>query len=371
MEGVRYVPYRLPEWVDEDAPVLIAEGERKVDALFDLGFLATCNAGGAGKFSKGFCALFPGPARRPAAGQRRRRAQARPRGRRDPRAGRVFDPDRRAARPAAQGRRDRLVAGRRDRRGAARADRGRAGREPPAPIRRGGGRRRSRRTEEEKKAKRSIATELVQIALAGTELFTTPGDQIAYAAFEIDDHREVWPLRSRGFKTWLGRRLYEETNGKKTASAQAITDALVTIEGAAMFDGAVREVYLRVAHHNGRYYLDLADDRWRAVEIAPSGWRVIDRPPVYFRRTRGTLPLPEPVPGGSLDPLRDLLNVGTRRRRQDPDRLDSGGAAPGRALSGARSRRRAGQRQEHHRARAARADRPGRADDPSRAETGA
>ena len=101
--------------------------------------------------------------------------------------------------------------------------------------------------EDEKKAKRSIATELVQIALATTELFTTPGDQIAYAAFEIEDHREVWPLRSRGFKTWLGRRLYEETKGRKTASAQAITDALVTIEGAAMFDGAVREVYLRVA----------------------------------------------------------------------------------------------------------------------------
>ena len=47
--------------------------------------------------------------------------------------------------------------------------------------------------EGEKKVKRSIATELVQIALAGTELFTTPGDHIAYAALEIDDHREVWP----------------------------------------------------------------------------------------------------------------------------------------------------------------------------------
>ena len=38
---------------------------------------------------------------------------------------------------------------------------------------------------------------------------------------------------------------------------------------------------------------------------------MIAHPPVYFRRTRGTLPLPEPLRGGSLDPLRDLLNVGT------------------------------------------------------------
>jgi hypothetical protein len=165
--------------------------------------------------------------------------------------------------------------------------------------------------EEEKKTKRSIATDLVKIALANAELFTTPGDQVAYAAFEVDGHRQVWPLRSRGFKTWLGRRLYEETKGRKTASAQAIADAMLTIEGASMFDGPTREIHLRVAHHNGRYYLDLADERWRAIEIGPNGWRVIDRPPVYFRRTRGALPLPIPVPGGSLDPLRDLLNVGS------------------------------------------------------------
>jgi putative DNA primase/helicase len=58
MRGVRYVPYRLDEWLDEDGLILIAEGERKVDSLFDLGFLATCNCGGAGKFSKGFSIYF-------------------------------------------------------------------------------------------------------------------------------------------------------------------------------------------------------------------------------------------------------------------------------------------------------------------------
>jgi putative DNA primase/helicase len=58
MKGVRLLPYRLPEWVDEDAPLLIPEGERKVDALFDLGFLASCNTGGSGKFSPGFAPYF-------------------------------------------------------------------------------------------------------------------------------------------------------------------------------------------------------------------------------------------------------------------------------------------------------------------------
>jgi hypothetical protein len=58
MKRIRLVPYRLNEWVDEDGPVLIAEGERKIDELMKLGWLGTCNAGGAGKFSRGFAPYF-------------------------------------------------------------------------------------------------------------------------------------------------------------------------------------------------------------------------------------------------------------------------------------------------------------------------
>jgi hypothetical protein len=58
MKDVRLVPYRLNEWYDEDGLVLIAEGERKVDALMALGWFATCNSGGAEKFSRGFVQYF-------------------------------------------------------------------------------------------------------------------------------------------------------------------------------------------------------------------------------------------------------------------------------------------------------------------------
>ena len=58
MAGVRLVPYRLPEWLDADGVILVAEGEAKADALFELGYRATCNPGGAGKFSKGFSQYF-------------------------------------------------------------------------------------------------------------------------------------------------------------------------------------------------------------------------------------------------------------------------------------------------------------------------
>lgn len=51
IKGVRQVPYRLPELVgNPESPVLIVEGEKDVDRLSQLGFLATTNAGGAGKW---------------------------------------------------------------------------------------------------------------------------------------------------------------------------------------------------------------------------------------------------------------------------------------------------------------------------------
>ncbi|MCA1578343.1 MAG: AAA family ATPase [Acidobacteria bacterium] len=49
---VRRMLYRLPELLksDRQQPVFIPEGEKDVDALRRLGFVATCNSGGAGKW---------------------------------------------------------------------------------------------------------------------------------------------------------------------------------------------------------------------------------------------------------------------------------------------------------------------------------
>ena len=64
---------------------------------------------------------------------------------------------------------------------------------------------------------------------------------------------------------------------------------------------------LRVNQHGGKLYLDLGDPEWRAVEIDPDGWRIVDHAPVPILRTRRTRALPCPVANGSLAPLRALL----------------------------------------------------------------
>ena len=66
---------------------------------------------------------------------------------------------------------------------------------------------------------------------------------------------------------------------------------------------------VRVASRDGKIYLDLADDAWRAVEIDADGWRVISTPPVRFRRSAGMQPLPQPTQGGKISSLHPLLNL--------------------------------------------------------------
>jgi hypothetical protein len=68
-------------------------------------------------------------------------------------------------------------------------------------------------------------------------------------------------------------------------------------------------VYIRVAALDDRLYLDLGDETWRAVEIDAAGWRVIDDPPVRFRRAAGMQALATPLPGGSITALRSFLNA--------------------------------------------------------------
>ena len=92
-------------------------------------------------------------------------------------------------------------------------------------------------------------------------------------------------------------------------SSEALQSALNVIEAKAHFDAPERAVHIRVGGLDGRLYLDLGDETWRAVEIDATGWRVIDNPPVRFRRAAGMQPLPVPVAGGSVETLRSFLNV--------------------------------------------------------------
>jgi hypothetical protein len=149
----------------------------------------------------------------------------------------------------------------------------------------------------------------VLIGLAqSAELFHAP-DGTGFADLVINGHRETWPIRSSGFKDWLMHRYYEETGG--APNGESMQSARGVIQARAHFDAPERAVHIRVGGLNDRLYLDLGDETWRAVEIDGTGWRMIDSPPVRFRRAAGMQPLPIPVSGGSIETLRCFLNVKT------------------------------------------------------------
>ncbi|MEW8525574.1 MAG: hypothetical protein AB2552_21270 [Candidatus Thiodiazotropha endolucinida] len=135
---------------------------------------------------------------------------------------------------------------------------------------------------------------------------------VAYADVQVNGHRETWQVRSKGFRHWLTRRYYEATGG--APGSEALNSALSIIEARSCFEGPQREVHLRVGELNGKLYIDLCNDVWSAVEIGNDGWEVIGEPPVCFRRTPGMQALPMPEPGGSIELLRQFLNV---RRESD------------------------------------------------------
>jgi hypothetical protein len=152
------------------------------------------------------------------------------------------------------------------------------------------------------------AQELLKLA-ADQDLFHSP-DGTAYAAVRVgegDDRRETLMVRGQGFRSWLAHRYYAAT--RKPAGTKAVQDALAVLEARARYDGPTVTVHVRVAEHEGRYYLDLGDDRWRVVQIDAAGWRIIEQSPVRFRRPKGMLPLPGPVRGGAIGMLYPFLNV--------------------------------------------------------------
>lgn len=68
-------------------------------------------------------------------------------------------------------------------------------------------------------------------------------------------------------------------------------------------------IHIRFAFFEHKIYVDLGSVTGQAIEIDPMGWRVVDVPPVYFRRTRLTSELPIPEKGGNINTLFEIINV--------------------------------------------------------------
>jgi hypothetical protein len=163
----------------------------------------------------------------------------------------------------------------------------------------------------------SQTTKLVAIGVGeGVQLWHAP-DGFGYATIWINGHWENHRLDHTGFGQWL-RAEYGRLNVCKVgdqfipqaSGAQALRDAVATLEGIARFKREERpQPAFRVGGDTKTIWLDLGRPDWSAVEITAEGWWVREKAGVSFLRTDQVLPLPKPVRGGSINALRGVLNV--------------------------------------------------------------
>jgi hypothetical protein len=147
---------------------------------------------------------------------------------------------------------------------------------------------------------------LLRLGRAGTSLFHSQ-QGAPFADVIVSNHRVSWQLTSPEFEDWLLHQFFLEQRRAPTASA--MRNAIRSLSAHAKFEGDQHDVHLRAADAGGRIYLDLGDEEWRAVEIDEVDWRVVEKPPVRFRRTPGMRPLPLPRRGGSIHQLRRFVNL--------------------------------------------------------------
>ncbi len=103
------------------------------------------------------------------------------------------------------------------------------------------------------------------------------------------------PIRSKFFKTWLANLLWEFE--EKAPGSEGLNSAINVLMGKALAEGEKYTLYNRVAPAEDGIWLDMADEAWRAIKITANGWKIVDDPPILFKRFnhQKALVIPEKV----------------------------------------------------------------------------
>ncbi|WP_260859928.1 ATP-binding protein [Streptomyces cupreus] len=129
-------------------------------------------------------------------------------------------------------------------------------------------------------------------------------------AVAIEGPNIALPLRNKGGLRQRLARQFADAYPGEVASQSALADAMTVLEGIAEDDDP-EPVHLRVGRDPaGAIVIDLGSADGRAVVVTATGWNVVDRAPVLFRRSGAMAPMPAPVlDGDGLAKLHALLNM--------------------------------------------------------------
>lgn len=134
---------------------------------------------------------------------------------------------------------------------------------------------------------RNLTTRIVNEAQENTELLIDDRG-VSYARFKVQNHFEIWPIRSRRFKGLLFR-LGKKLNDDDVPASESITNAQNYLE-ALSFKSEENKLHNRVSKTEGALWYDLSNSEWQAVKISENGWEIVDHPPALFRREQHQKP---------------------------------------------------------------------------------
>jgi len=140
--------------------------------------------------------------------------------------------------------------------------------------------------------------QLINLVKNKCELFSN-FERKAYAKFTVDDHKEVYAIKSQEFIDYLNLWYYRET--QRAPSKTAIETAISSLSAIARFDGLQEPVYIRVAQIGQTIYIDLCNKKWQVVKVSFNGVEILNRSPVAFTRNNKMKSLPIPSTNPSYD----------------------------------------------------------------------
>lgn len=147
----------------------------------------------------------------------------------------------------------------------------------------------------------------VLVALAEKDELFHDATGRTFTSTTIRGIRETLQLSDPQYRAKLRLAFTEHTG--RIVSGDALATAIDQLAAVAMLQRPEYPVAIRLSEHDGALFIDLANTQRQIVRVTPAGWSIVDDSPVRFLRPFGLLPLPVPLPGGSLAELRQFVNV--------------------------------------------------------------
>ena len=153
----------------------------------------------------------------------------------------------------------------------------------------------------------SQADKLILYCLAQKPELFHDQTKTTYARISQSSVNVTLPIRSKSFKAWLANLLWQAE--AKAPGTEALYGAINILEAKALFEGKEYYLYNRVAPAEDGIWIDMADDKWRAIKVTAEGWSIVGEPPILFKRYSHQQPLVEPKANGDPTKFLDFVNI--------------------------------------------------------------